>query len=81
MLQLYSSKLLQGVSEGGPLRLIRSASFFAGLCGMPASVTTYAHTNPAPSESLQDIHNYSLETERAKIVITDLSAYTLKFSF
>ncbi|NWU97437.1 FNIP2 protein, partial [Upupa epops] len=29
VLQLYSSKLLQGVSEGGPLRLIRSASFFA----------------------------------------------------
>ncbi|NXD30487.1 FNIP2 protein, partial [Spelaeornis formosus] len=29
MLQLCSSKLLQGVSEGGPLRLIRSASFFA----------------------------------------------------
>ncbi|XP_059326286.1 folliculin-interacting protein 2 isoform X2 [Ammospiza nelsoni] len=30
VLQLCSSKLLQGVSEGGPLRLIRSASFFAG---------------------------------------------------
>ncbi|XP_048797328.1 folliculin-interacting protein 2 isoform X2 [Lagopus muta] len=29
VLQLCSSKLLQGVSEGGPLRLIRSASFFA----------------------------------------------------
>ncbi|XP_062429800.1 folliculin-interacting protein 2 isoform X2 [Rhea pennata] len=29
MLQMCSSKLLQGVSEGGPLRLIRSASFFA----------------------------------------------------
>ncbi|NXC17167.1 FNIP2 protein, partial [Corythaeola cristata] len=29
LLQLCSSKLLQGVSEGGPLRLIRSASFFA----------------------------------------------------
>ncbi|XP_042663840.1 folliculin-interacting protein 2 isoform X3 [Tyto alba] len=29
LLQLYSSKLLQGMSEGGPLRLIRSASFFA----------------------------------------------------
>ncbi|NXT70796.1 FNIP2 protein, partial [Chaetops frenatus] len=28
VLQLCSSKLLQGVSEGGPLRLIRSASFF-----------------------------------------------------
>lgn len=38
VLQLCSSKLLQGVSEGGPLRLIRSASFFAGLCGMPATV-------------------------------------------
>ncbi|NXP49108.1 FNIP2 protein, partial [Heliornis fulica] len=29
VLQLCSSKLLHGVSEGGPLRLIRSASFFA----------------------------------------------------
>ncbi|NXO48477.1 FNIP2 protein, partial [Aramus guarauna] len=29
VLQLCGSKLLQGVSEGGPLRLIRSASFFA----------------------------------------------------
>ncbi|NXV71776.1 FNIP2 protein, partial [Atlantisia rogersi] len=29
VLQMCSSKLLQGVSEGGPLRLIRSASFFA----------------------------------------------------
>uniref|UniRef100_A0A8C8RIF8 Folliculin interacting protein 2 n=1 Tax=Pelusios castaneus TaxID=367368 RepID=A0A8C8RIF8_9SAUR len=29
VLQLCSSKVLQGVSEGGPLRLIRSASFFA----------------------------------------------------
>ncbi|NWR51023.1 FNIP2 protein, partial [Regulus satrapa] len=29
VLQLCSSRLLQGVSEGGPLRLIRSASFFA----------------------------------------------------
>nr|XP_014428448.1 folliculin-interacting protein 2 isoform X2 [Pelodiscus sinensis] len=29
VLQLYSSKMLQGVSEGVPLRLIRSASFFA----------------------------------------------------
>ncbi|XP_074849219.1 folliculin-interacting protein 2 isoform X2 [Carettochelys insculpta] len=29
VLQLYSSKVLQGVSEGVPLRLIRSASFFA----------------------------------------------------
>ncbi|XP_014117262.1 PREDICTED: folliculin-interacting protein 2 isoform X2 [Pseudopodoces humilis] len=29
VLQLCSSKLLQGVSEGGALRLIRSASFFA----------------------------------------------------
>ncbi|NXD87247.1 FNIP2 protein, partial [Halcyon senegalensis] len=29
VLQLCSSKLLQGVSEGGPLWLIRSASFFA----------------------------------------------------
>ncbi|KYO46264.1 hypothetical protein Y1Q_0021796 [Alligator mississippiensis] len=29
VLQLCSSKLLQGVSEGGPLRLIRSASFFS----------------------------------------------------
>lgn len=38
VLQLCSSKLLQGVSEGGPLRLIRSASFFAGLCGMPTKV-------------------------------------------
>lgn len=36
----------------------------------------YAHTNPALSESLQDIHNYSLETERAKIVTRDVSAYT-----
>ncbi|NXW86501.1 FNIP2 protein, partial [Alopecoenas beccarii] len=29
VLQLCGSKLLQGVSEGGPFRLIRSASFFA----------------------------------------------------
>ncbi|KAL8207219.1 UNVERIFIED_CONTAM: hypothetical protein K2H54_048469 [Gekko kuhli] len=29
VLQLCSSKLLHGVSEGGPLRLIRSASFFS----------------------------------------------------
>ncbi|KAJ6668724.1 hypothetical protein lerEdw1_012207 [Lerista edwardsae] len=29
VLQLCSNKLLHGVSEGGPLRLIRSASFFA----------------------------------------------------
>ncbi|ERE90433.1 folliculin-interacting protein 2 [Cricetulus griseus] len=29
LLQACSSKLLQGVSEGGPLRLTRSASFFA----------------------------------------------------
>lgn len=38
LLQACSSKLLQGVSEGGPLRLTRSASFFAGLCGMLSTV-------------------------------------------
>lgn len=38
LLQACSSKLLQGVAEGGPLRLTRSASFFAGLCGMLSTV-------------------------------------------
>lgn len=38
LLQACSSKLLLGVAEGGPLRLTRSASFFAGLCGMLSTV-------------------------------------------
>lgn len=38
LLQACGSKLLQGVAEGGPLRLTRSASFFAGLCGMLRTV-------------------------------------------
>lgn len=68
------------MSEGGPLRLIRSASFFAGLCGMPATVLThpYAHTNPAPFESLQGIHSYCIETEGAEILTTDISGLYLK---
>lgn len=37
LLQACSSKL-QGLAEGGPLRLTRSASFFAGLCGMLSAV-------------------------------------------
>ena len=38
VLQGYGSKLPPGAAEGGPLRLSRSASFFAGLCGMLSTV-------------------------------------------
>lgn len=49
--------LLQGVAEGGPLRLTRSASFFAGLCGMP-SATWLSHVNQSCAGSWEKSHLY-----------------------
>lgn len=58
LLQACSGKLLQGVSEGGPLRLTRSASFFAGLCGMLSTVwPTHVKT---PVQVLRKINPFIL---------------------
>ncbi|XP_028347381.1 folliculin-interacting protein 2-like [Physeter macrocephalus] len=38
VLQGCGGKPPPGAAEGGPLRLSRSASFFAGWCGMPSAV-------------------------------------------